>query len=72
MTPAEKIASLAALETLVTRQNAYHYAIGHTNEAREESRLFSAAVDAGMDRDHDDLHGWTVSRVTRFLMGASS
>ncbi|MEN3973086.1 hypothetical protein WJS89_10440 [Sphingomicrobium sp. XHP0235] len=60
-------ATLATLEHLTTKLNAYNYAVGHPNEAREESRLFSAAVDAGMDRDHDDLHGWVAERVAAFL-----
>lgn len=66
------MATLAALEVLVTKQAAYFYAQGHANEAREESRLFGAAVDAGMDREHDDLHGWVAERVGAFLTSGPS
>lgn len=66
------MATLAALEILVTKQAAYFYAQGHANEAREESRLFDAAVDAGMDREHDDLHGWVAERVGAFLTSGPS
>lgn len=66
------MATLAQLETLVTKQSAYFYAVGHPNEAREESRLFSAAVDAGMHFDHDDLHGWVAERVGEFLTSGPS
>ena len=62
----------ATLENLVTKQTAYFYAQGHSNEAREEGRLFGAAVDAGMDHEHDDLHGWVAERVGAFLTSGPS
>lgn len=66
------MATIGQLETLVTAQTAYFYAEGHPNEAREESRLFGAAVDAGMHFDHDDLHGWVAERVGEFLTSGPS
>ena len=66
------MANLAALETLVTEQTAHFYAIGTANEARAESRLFDAAVDAGMDWGHDDLHGWVAIKVGEFLTSGPS
>lgn len=61
------MATLAALENLVTAQTAHFYAENTANEARMESRLFDAAIDCGMAFDHDDLHGWVVITVGEFL-----
>lgn len=61
------MATLAALETLATEQSAYFRAINTANEARAESRLFDAAVDAGMDWQQADLHGWVARIVGQFL-----
>lgn len=58
----------AALEALATAQNAHFYCIGNIREARSESRLFSAAVEAGMYYDHDDLHGWVALTVAAWLV----
>lgn len=66
------MANLAALEQLVTAQTAHFYAEGTATEARMESRLFGAAVEAGMDRDHDDLHGWVAETVGAFLTSGPS
>lgn len=61
------MANIATLETLVTEQTAHFYAQGTANEARCESRLFDAAIAAGMSFDHDDLHGWVAETVGEFL-----
>lgn len=66
------MANLATLETLVTEQTAHFYAIGTVNEAKAESRLFDAAVAAGMDWQHDDLHGWVAIKVFEFLTSGPS
>lgn len=66
------MANLAALEQLVTAQTAHFYAEGTATEARMESRLFGAAVEAGMDREHDDLHGWVAETVGAFLTSGPS
>lgn len=65
-------ATLASLEQLVTEQTAHFYAVDTANEARAESRLFDAAVAAGMSWDHDDLHGWVAERVGEFLLSGPS
>jgi len=59
--------TIANLEALVTEQTAHYYAQNTVNEARAESRLFDAAIACGMDRDHDDLHGWVAVKVREFL-----
>jgi hypothetical protein len=68
------MATLANLENLMTAYDAVVRAqfvewngSRETSPARLESCLFSAAVECGMDRDHDDLEGWAAERVTRFL-----
>lgn len=61
------MANLAALEQLVTCQTEHFYAEGTATEARAESRLFDAAIAAGMAFDHDDLHGWVALTVGEFL-----
>lgn len=66
------MATLAALENLVTAQSAHFYTIGTVKEARAGSRLFSAAVDAGMPWDHDDLHDWVAIKVGEFLTSGPS
>jgi len=66
------MATLAALENLVTEQTAHFYALGTANEAKAESRLFDAAIDAGMDWQHDDLHGWVAIKVGEFLTSGPS
>lgn len=58
----------AALEALITAQNAHFYATGTATEARMESRLCDAAIAAGMAYDHDDLHGWVAITVGEWLM----
>ena len=66
------MANLAALENLVTEQTAHFYALGTANEAKAESRLFDAAIEAGMDWQHDDLHGWVAIKVGEFLTSGPS
>lgn len=66
------MANLASLEALVTAQTAHYYAEGTPNEARAESRLLDAAIDAGMHYDHDDLHGWVAETVGTFLTSGPS
>lgn len=61
------MSTLASLENLVTAQNAHFYSVSTATEARMESRLFSAAVKAGMRFDHDDLHNWVAEKVGEFL-----
>ncbi len=64
--------SIASLEALVTAQTAHFYAQGTAAEAREESRLFDAAIDAGMSWNHDDLHDWVAIKVGEFLTSGPS
>lgn len=64
--------STANLEVLVTAQTAHFYATGTAGEARAESRLYGAAVDCGMDREHDDLHNWVAIKVGEFLTSGPS
>lgn len=66
------MATLAALENLVTEQTAHFYALGTAHEAKAESRLFDAAIEAGMDWQHDDLHGWVAIKVGEFLTSGPS
>lgn len=66
------MATLANLEALVTEQTAHFYAQGTAAEARAESRLFDAAIAAGMASDHDDLHGWVAVKVGEFLTSGPS
>jgi len=58
----------AALEALATAQDAHFRSEGTATEARMESRLYGAAVGAGMDREHDDLHGWVAETVVAWLL----
>lgn len=66
------MATLANLEALTTAQTAHFYAEGTATEARAESRLFDAAIEAGMAYDHDDLHGWVAETVGAFLTSGPS
>lgn len=66
------MATTATLENLVTAQTAHFYAEGTASEALMESRLFDAAIDAGMHFDHDDLHGWVAVKVGEFLTSGPS
>lgn len=66
------MATQANLETLVTEQSAYFYAQDTAKQARAESRLFDAAVVAGMAWDHDDLHAWVAIKVGEFLTSGPS
>lgn len=66
------MASIASLETLVTAQTAHFHAQGSAAEAREESRLFDAAIAAGMSWNHDDLHDWVALKVGEFLTSGPS
>ena len=66
------MATISSLEALVTAQAAHFYAQGSAAEAREESRLFDAAVSAGMSWNHDDLHNWVALKVGEFLTSGPS
>ncbi len=56
------------LEILITAQSEMFYAQGTAGEAKAESRLLDAAIDAGMPYDEADLHGWVAVKVSEFLM----
>ena len=58
------------LETLSTAFDALTRAYMTRDEARMESRLYSAAVDCGMDREEDDLTGWVATRLAAWLVAA--
>lgn len=57
-------------DELHTRLAAYLRAEGSLLEAREQSRLFDACLDAGMPFDTDDLVEWAVFATTADLVSA--
>lgn len=64
------MANTFQLEKLSTAFDALTRAYMTADEARMESRLFDAAIDCGMDRDHDDLTGWVATRLADWLVTA--
>ncbi len=70
------MAQLAKLETLMgafdalTRAGEFETSADPRNWVRCFNRLLDAAIDCGMDRDHEDVSGWTAIRITRALVSA--
>ena len=58
------------METLHTQYAAALRAIGTPSEAREQSRLFDACLDAGMAFDEPDHVAWAGRAVTADLVSA--
>ncbi len=58
------------LENLIAAQDAVFFAEGTNGEAKAESRLMDAAIDAGMAWDHDDLHGWVKAEIRKLFDAA--
>lgn len=58
------------METLHTQFHIALLAEGTRSEAREQSRLFDACLDAGMAYDEPDCMAWATQRVTADLVSA--
>lgn len=63
---------IAKLEVLMSALDSYLRATpaDPRNYVRAESRLFDAAVDAGMPVTHADLELWANERIAAFLLAA--